>query len=55
VSPDGQDLTPGEHKVTIWRQVDYEVKTIEKGTKIVSWEGAYITLAKGVFPIEVTE
>jgi hypothetical protein len=49
------DLEPGEHKLTIWQQLDYEVKTVEKGTNIVSWEGAYVSLAKGQFTVNVQE
>lgn len=49
------DLEPGEHKLTIWQQLDYEVKTVEKGTKNVTWEGAYVSLTKGQLPITVQE
>lgn len=49
------DLEPGDHTVTIWQQLDYEVKTITTGTKLVTWEGAYVSLTKGQFKVEVQE
>lgn len=46
-------LAPGKHTLTMWRQLNYEVKTLDKATRKVSWEGAHIALSKGSLQIEV--
>lgn len=49
------ELAPGKHKLVVWRQLDYQVKTHYKETGKTVWEPASITLAKGTLEIEVTE
>lgn len=46
-------LDVGTHKMTIWRQLNYQVAVKDKDTGAEGWDDAYISLAKGVLTIEV--